>query len=64
MQGILFSQQTDVLIGTLAARVTELPERVCHPAIGLGAILQRKRDGLVARHKGVYLCQCLQSLGM
>ena len=47
------------LAGAFAAHVTELPERAGHPVICSVAILQRKRDGLVARHKGSHLCQCL-----
>jgi hypothetical protein len=51
-------------IGARCVSVIEFPQRVSHPAIGGVAICQRKRDSLVARNKGAYLRQCLQSLDM
>ena len=49
----------DAFVGTLAAQVAELPKCAGHPVIEAGAILQRERVGLAARHKGSHLCQCL-----
>jgi hypothetical protein len=51
-------------VSTRCAHVPERPERVGHSAGGSVAIRQRKRDGLVDRHKGEYVCQRMWFLGV